>query len=257
MNFADIAPLQRKEIEEALDRFGLNSKERAVYLALLALGRTTLSPLAHASYLKLTTTQAVTARLVERGLLKVTKSGTRSIYEAFDPIILRRLLERQAEEIAGAIPLLQKMRGEGTAPAKIRVFERERMGDVFRLALAAKSKMVYEIVAAKDLQQVLGERFHFTSRRIQAGVRLKSLRVESREIKKYARTTHVRELREARFLPRDMTFRCSMLFWDDSVAFISPKDEGLAWVVQSAALRLAYEQMFELLWSLGRKMETA
>ncbi|MDD5252102.1 MAG: helix-turn-helix domain-containing protein [Patescibacteria group bacterium] len=257
MNFAELPPLERKEIEEALDRFGLNAKERAVYLALLAMGQTPLSPLARSAGLKLTTAQSVLARLAERGVLKVTKRRSRSLYEAFDPLILRRLIERQAEEVAGVIPILQNMKGELAAPAKIRVYERDRMSDLFHLALTAKSKLVYEIVAAKDLQAILGERFHFTARRMKAGVRLKSLRVEAREIKKYSRATHARELREARFLPRELTFRVSIMFWDDNVAFLTTREEGLAWLVKSASLREAYEQLFELLWSVGRKMETA
>jgi len=38
-------------------------------------------------------------------------------------------------------------------------------------------------------------------------VRLKSLRVEAREIKKYNKRIHERELREAKFLPAEMNFR--------------------------------------------------
>lgn len=257
MDLKGLAPLERKEVEEALARFGLGGREQAAYLALLSLGQTTLAPLARSAGLKLTTTQAVAARLAERGLVKVAKRGSRNLYEAFEPAVLRRLLERQAEEVAGAIPLLRKLLGEVAAPARIRVYERDRMTDVFHQALAAKSKLVHEIVAARDLQGVLGERFHFTARRLKAGVRLKSLRVEAHEIKRYSAATHLRELREARFLPRELSFRCSIMFWDDSVAFFTTKEEGLAWVVKSAALRETYGQIFDLLWSIGRKMDTA
>ncbi len=128
---------------------------------------------------------------------------------------------------------------------------------LFHEALASKEKPVYEIVAAKDLQEILGEKFHFTRRRLKAGVKLRSLRVEKREIKKYSSATHARELREAKFLPREMTFRCSILFWDDMTAFFAPKDEGLAWVVQSRAVAEMMRQTFELLWSVSRTMETA
>jgi sugar-specific transcriptional regulator TrmB len=252
----EISGPKRQEISEALNVFGLAEREQSVYLALLSLGRTTLSPLARASGLKLTTAQAITARLAEQGLMKVTKRGSRGVYEAIDPVILRRLLERRTETVAGVIPLLQEMRGAVSGPAKIRVFERDRMKDIFRLAAAARGKMVYEIVAAKDLQDILGESFHFTARRVKAGVYLKSLRVEDREIKKYSLTSHVRELREARFLPRELTFNCSIMFWDDTVAFFTTKGEGLAWTIKSASLFKMQSQMFDLLWSLGRKMET-
>ena len=130
------------------------------------------------------------------------------------------------------------------------------MTDIFHEALACKSKHVFEIVSAKDFQEIIGERFHFSRQRIKAGVHLKSLRVQATEIKKYSKKTHERELREAKFLSPELTFRCSLMFWDETVAFFTTKDEGLAWTVQSKTLVETYKQIFDLLWSIGRKMET-
>ena len=87
-------------------------------------------------------------------------------------------------------------------------------------------------------------------------MRLKSLRVEAREIKKYSAAIHAKEMREARFLPREFTFRASILFWDDTVAFFTTKDEGIAWTVQSPVIRELFQQVFDMLWSVSRKMET-
>lgn len=257
MPVSSLTNARRKEISEVLARFGLNEKEQAVYLALLPLGRTTLTPIARSAGLPVTTVQSIMARLVEAGLVSTAKRKSRHLYEADDPVVLRRLLERQAEEAAGVVPFLQKLRAEEGGAAKIRVYERERMTDIFHQALSSKEKMIHEIVAAKDLQEILGEKFHFTRRRVKAHVELRSLRVEKREIKRYGQESHVRELREAKFLPREMTFRCSIMFWDDTVAFFTPKDEGLAWVVQSKALSETMRQTFELLWSVGRRMESA
>lgn len=221
------------------------------------MGQTTLTPLARATGLPTTTVQSVLSRLDRAGLVSVTKRKSRSAYEALDPVALRRILERQTEEVVGLIPHLQGlMRGE-SAPASIRVYQRERMAEIFHEALRAKEKRVYELVSAKDIQDILGEKFHFTSRRVKAGIMLNSLRVEAHEIKKYSKAAHARELREAKFLPREMTFRCSVLFWDDTVAFFTPQAEGLAWTVRSKALRHTFQQVFDLLWSVSRRMETS
>lgn len=233
----------------------MNEKDQDVYLALLPLGPSTLTPLSRATGLPATTVQSVLARLDRAGLVSVSKRKSRSVYEALDPVALRRMLERQTEEVAGVIPQLQSlMRGEG-GPAAIRVYQRERMAEIFHEALGAKGKLVHEIISARDLQDVLGEKFHFTRRRVKAGIQLKSLRVESSEIKTYSRAAHARELREAKFLPREMTGRCSILFWDDTVAFFTPVSEGLAWTVRSKALRATLQQLFDLLWSVSRRME--
>lgn len=248
---------QQKEIAEVLRRFGLNESDQATYLSLLPQGSATLSPIARAAGLPVTTVQSALGRLVDLGIVRMTKKKSRHAYDALDPVMLRRILERQTEEVAGVIPLLQKMRTDSGAVPAIRVYYRERVADIFHQALASKGKLVHEIVSASDLQEVLGEKFHFTRRRVKGGIRLKSLRVEAREIKKYSRSAHVRELREAKFLPREMTFRCSIMFWDDTVAFFAPREEGLAWTVRSVSTCETFAQLFELLWSVGRKMETA
>jgi len=257
MSLSSLPVQRRKELEEVLARFGLNDRERTVYLALLPLGRTGLTPIAHAAHLPITTVQSIMHRLVQSGLVLTAKRKSRQQYEADDPVVLRKLLERQAEEAAEIVPFLRKLRVEELGTAKIRVYERERMTDVFHSALAARGKLVYEIVAARDIQDILGEKFHFTRRRKKHGIFLKSLRVEKREIKRYSAQTHVDELREAKFLPKEMTFRANVMFWDDTVAFFSTKDEGLACVIESRTLTEMMRQIFDLLWSVGRKMETA
>lgn len=239
-----------------MERFGLNDKERAVYLALLPLGETSLTPLARSARLPITTVQSIVARLVDDGLVGVSKRKSRHLYEAHDPVILRRLLERQIEEAAGVIPHLQKLRAEEGGGARIRVYYRERVTDIFHQALAAKSKTLIEIVSPRNIQEILGEKFHFTRRRLKAGVALRSLRVEAREIKKYSKEAHARERREAKFLPRELNFRASLMCWDDTVAFFSAEDEGLAWTVESRSIAETVRQLFELLWSVGRTMET-
>lgn len=257
MSSLKLTALRLKEINEVLGRFGLNDKERRVYLKLLAFKPTTLTPLARSVALPLTTVQAVLSRLVDFGVVNVTKRRSRQVYEAAEPVTLKQLMERKVEEAKEIVPFLNLLRGQAESKVKIRVFYRERIAEILQESLQSREKMVYEMVAAKEFQDFLGERFHYTKRRVEKKIFLKSLRVESREIKKYSRLAHVRELREAKFLPRELTFQASIMFWDTTVAFFSTREEGLAWVVESRVIRQAVGQIFDLLWSLGRAMETA
>lgn len=252
-----LTPLQAKEVRELLSQFGLHDSEQTVYLALLPLSDTTLTPLARTVQLPATTVQSILHRLADRGLVLTTKRKSRHVYRTANPRALKQMLERQLKDVATVLPLLEKLMSDTRHETHIRVYYRERMTDIFLSALESKNKQLYEIVAAKDIQNILGEKFHFTKRRVEKGIRLKSLRVESREIKKYSAATHRRELRETKFLPRELTFRASFLCWDNTVAFFTSKEEGLAWVVESRSLRETIMQLFELLWSVGRKMETA
>lgn len=248
--------LQTVEIDELLSQFGLSDSEKKVYLALLPAGKMHLSPIARAVNFPVTTTQSVVSRLAQKGLIGISKQKSRQVYEAHDPVVIKKLLERQLEDAKNVIPMLQELMKDDTTGAKIKVYYRTRVTDIFHEALESRSKEIYEIVSAKDFQEVIGEKFHFTKRRVKKEIGLKSLRVESNEIKKYSKHTHRRELREAKFLPREIDFKSSVMFWDNKVAFFSTKSEGIAWTVESKVIFEMMKQIFEVLWSISRKMET-
>lgn len=256
MKKTSLTLLEQKEVQEVLNSFGLGEKDQAVYLALLGQGVSTLSPLAKLTSFPLTTIQSVLKRLVDFGLIGVTKEKSRQVYRAEDPTVLKKIFERRAEEVGNILPLLRQLKTEPFFGARIRVFERERVTDILNEALDSKNKMIYEIVSAKDFQEIIGEKFHFTHRRVIKGIHLKSLRVEKFEIKKYSKKIHERELREAKFLPAEMSFRGNLMFWNNTVAFFTAKDEHLAWVVESQSVREMVQQMFEVFWSVSRRMET-
>lgn len=249
-------PKQKKEITEVLSGFGFNAKDEHVYLALLEMGHTTLTPLSRRLSIPVTTVQSTMKRLVKKGVVDVTKNKSRSVFTAHHPDVFKTLLTEQAKSVAGILPLLASLKTEILEQARIRIFERERMTDILNESLNAKSKTVYEIVSAKEFQNVIGEKFHYSKRRMQKGITLKSLRVRSHEIKQYSAATHVRELREARFLPTDLTFEASILFWDDTIAIFSTKSEGAHLMITSKSIREMMQQIFELLWSVSGKMIT-
>src|SRR5512141_231895 len=124
MSYSNLSAAKRREIEEILSRFGLGENDRAAYLALLPLGEATLTPISRASGLRLTTAQSVMTRLADLGLVRVSKRRSRHAYEAHDPSVLRRILERQAEDLAGIIPDLKKLKAETAAAPKIRIYYR-------------------------------------------------------------------------------------------------------------------------------------
>ena len=247
---------QKQEITEVLSGFGFNPKDEHVYLALLEIGSTTLTPLSRKLSLPVTTIQSTMQRLVKKGVVDVTKNKSRSIFTAHHPDVFKTLLTEQAKSVAGILPLLASLKTETLEQARIKIFERERVTDILNESLNAKSKTIYEIVSAKEFQHVIGEKFHYSKRRVQRNIKLKSLRVRSHEIKQYSTATHAKELREARFLPADLSFQASILFWDDTIAIFSTKSEGAHVLITSKTIREMIQQIFELLWSVSGKMET-
>ncbi len=256
MSNHSLTVLQQKEVEEVLIQFGLSPKEILVYLSLLANGHTTITPLARSIQLPTTTVQSILERLGNIGVISITKHKSRHHYEASSPKILQQILEEKIKSVNNIIPLLENIHTDSARTTKIKIYYRERLTDIFNEALTAKNKIIYEIVSADDLQTILGEKFHFTRRRKEKNIQLKSLRVETHEIKRYSVRTHRAELREAKFLPRELTFSANVLFWDNTLAIFSAAREGLAWTVESPSIREMFAQIFNLLWQISRPMET-
>jgi HTH-type transcriptional regulator, sugar sensing transcriptional regulator len=249
-------PNENKEIQEVLTMFGFGPKDQEVYLGLLSFGQSTLTPLARDMGLPVSTVQSAMQRLVKKGVVDVSKRKSRQVFEAADPSVFKDLLKEQAKGIGAILPLLTKLKTDPLITPKLKVFRNERVSEIFNESLECKSGVVLEIVSAKAFQQVIGEKYHYSRRRVKAGVHLKSLRVREHEIKKYSSKTHARELREARFLPPELTFEANVLLWDDTAAFFSTKPEGLHWMVQNKSITEMMKQIFHLLWSVSGKMET-
>lgn len=256
MNIKQLSDLQKKEIFEVLEAFGLSTKESEAYLTILQMKEVTLTPLSKILKIPVTTVQSIVKRLSDKRLLSVSTRKTRHVYSALNPKVISEILDRQLKESLNILPFLEKLSLDVPLENRARIYYDDQMRDIFVEALSCKSKMIYEIVAAKDIQDIMGERLHFSRQRVAKNIRLKSLRVETREIKMYSKKKHTSELREARFLPRELTFVSSMLFWDNTVAIFSTKEEGVAFVFESRSLKVMYQQLFELLWDLGRPMIT-
>ena len=243
-------------MHEVFEQLGLNQNEIMVYWQLVSLGRATLTPISLAADLPLTTVQTIVKRLVARGWIKVGKNKSRQVYEALDSVIIQKILERQTQEVKQILPLLKKIKADRVVKNKIEIYRGKNIVDLLHKALEGKEKIIYEIVAARNFQITIGEKLHFTKNRVERGIELKSLRVEVEEIKKYNEKIHRRELREAKFLPRELNFDASMMMWDQSVAWFSNADEKTAVLIESGSMVQMQKQIFELLWSVSRKMET-
>jgi sugar-specific transcriptional regulator TrmB len=252
----DLSPTEKKEIAEVLTSFGFNAKDQEVYLGLLTLGQTTLTPLSKALHTPISTVQSSIVRLIHHGVVEESKQKSRSVYQASDPDVFRIILKEQAKGVASIIPLLEKLKSAPFITPRFKLYQRERVTEIFNASLECKNKLINEIISAEEFQKVIGEKYHYSRRRIKAGVHLKSLRVRTREIKKYSATIHRRELREAKFLPAEFTFETSIIFWDNTVAFFTTSQEGVQWTIESKGLGEMFQQLFEVLWSISGKMET-
>lgn len=247
----------QKEIQEVLNSFGLTQKEQTIYCALLQHGEQTLTPLSKIVKLQPTTLQSILYRLIEKDILYTSKRKSKNIYHAHPPKKFQTIIETQLKEIKNIIPLLKKLENsENHASPKVHVYSKKNTHEVLNKILNCKKKLIREIISAHDFQKLIGEKYHFTKKRCEKNIYLESLRIQSHEIKKYSKKIHSKELREAKFLPKELTFQSSIMIWDNSLAIFSSNKEGMIMIIESESISTMAYEIFELLWSVSRKMET-
>jgi sugar-specific transcriptional regulator TrmB len=243
-----------QEIFEVLESIGIKPSEQQVYITLIQLGPSTISPISKATELPLTTVQSVLQRLCDKRLVSFSKNKSRHVYKAEHVSVLKQLVQDQERGINNIIPLLKKLTASFDSSQNVKIFTGKNIQNIFHEALKAKSKIIYEIVSAKDIQDLLGEKFHFSKRRIEKKVHLKSLRVQAHEIKKYSQEINTKELREVHFLPKELDFHSSFMMWDNTVAFFTTRSDGFAWTVENETNRATFKALFDFLWKISKNL---
>ena len=89
----------------------------------------------------------------ERGLRGLVGGGSSQVSPT------AALRARDAARIAPLLASLAAGTGRDARQSRVRVWERERATEAFLAALAAKKKLIYEIISGTDIQDMLGERF--------------------------------------------------------------------------------------------------
>lgn len=240
-----------KEVSETFVALGLTESESSLWLALHKLTGASLSDLSREVGLSVSTTQSILKRLVLEGFV-LTDTRTQGLFYRPVPVeVVSARLRSLEQSVLAMSPFLDRLSKGVSGLSRVTFFEGRQVLQIFEEMLESKSKLIKEIVSPLPLQNVLGERFHFSRRRVKSGVKLQSLRVRQMEIKQYNRQKNITELREARFLPSGVNFEMSMFIWDDCTAFVSSQGEGFGFISRSRELRVMMESVFGVLWGIS------
>lgn len=111
------------EFTQALQAFGFDEKESAIYLAGLELGPTTVLELSRRTGLPRTTIYPILEDLRRRGYFRLGKSKRGSTYTAETPTVLDRILRDRAQRLTATLPKLEALRGTVREGAGVTLYE--------------------------------------------------------------------------------------------------------------------------------------
>lgn len=202
---------------------GFEPKEADVYLAVLQLGKATVSDIARKSKIKRTTVYEYIDKLTSENLLHKTVKGKRIFYIAENPNHLSKLLENRKKKIIEIIPKLEDIYHAASHKPQIRFYEGiEGIREVYR-EMTKTSQIVYGVFSVDKYYTVFNDKDNeeFFKNIRESGGQIKDLIENSPLGKKHVKGHWYKEIGTPKMLPKDFNLAVDLMVVGDKVAMIS------------------------------------
>ena len=250
-------------LNERIEKLGLQPNEAKVYLALLELGKGSVTDISKAAKLNRTTGYDIIERLCLQGVANRVLIGKKHLYTAEPPHRLRQLLEdkqkkaeNQLKELESVFPDLQALFKSDLKPMIKFAHGKEEMINLYHHVLDTKSE-VYSILNLKNYAEEYSEVGEYQSRqRAKKGIKQKVLAINSKTARDWYNKTYKgkKKLRQAtkyRWLEWDDRFATAgevNVFDDKVIVMLSKKTENMAFEIQSQTFADFLKIVFEIAW---------
>jgi len=248
-------------MEDALIAVGLSKNETKIYLALLELGKGTVSEITRKANLNRTTGYDVLDGLVNRGLASVSGKEPKQEYIAESPDKIEALLKREIsateehlKEIKNILPELKSLHNVAGRP-KVRFYEgKQGLIDVYEDTLTSH-ETILAYATVDDMHRALPNYFpEYYKRRAEKGVAIRAI-IPATEIGKERASKDKEEMRETALIPPDKYyFSPEINIYDDKVMIASWR-EKLGIIIESAEIADAMKKIHELAWAEAKRLD--
>jgi sugar-specific transcriptional regulator TrmB len=250
-------------IYENLEKLGLQDNEAKIYVALLEIGKGTVTEISKSAALNRTTGYDILERLCLYGIANRAVSGKKKVYLAEPPYRLRQYLEnkkrsaeRRLEELSDLLPDLQALFKSDLKPSIRFAQGKEEMINLYYHVLDTKST-VYSILNLKNYAEFFDEMGTYQSeQRAKRGIKEKVLAIENDVSvawykKTYSKFKRRQQMTEYRWLEGYKKYDTAgeiNIFDDRVIVMLSRPEENVAFEIQSQTVADFLKIIFELAW---------
>ncbi len=240
-----------EEIIEILENIGLSRNESKVYLALLNIGLSSVSPLAKQSGLHRANVYESLKKLLSRGLATQIKKGSSNFYEAVEPDNLLRIVKEKEHSLQSIIPQLRLSRQMASSHTSAEVFDGVRSFVRLLHTLLDYNEPIFAFgipSSAPEMMKTLLQRFH--NERLSRSVVMKHIYNENAQ----ERISFLNSMpfTEAKFLPEEFNTNVTTVVCGDEVVVVSWEDPVSSIRIKSPSFAKAYSNYFSLLWKSAK-----
>lgn len=248
-------------LQKQLQIIGLSDNEVSAYMALLELGKGTVSQISRKAQLNRTTGYDVLDRLVAKELVSISGKEPKQEYLAESPDRLESLivneLEKKQKELDQArkiIPELKSMHNVAGRP-QIRFYEgTSGLKEVYEDTLSSH-EAIRAYASVDDVHAALPGYFPlYYKRRTEKGIPIRAIftdNPEGRELSKH----DAEEIRESAFVPAETYgFHPEINIYDNKVMIASWREQ-LGIIIESAEIADAMKKIYELAWAEAKRLD--
>ncbi len=244
-------------MEQQLTQLGLTPKAARTYLALLALGPSSIAAIAKKAGLNRTTLYDIIPSLITEGLVSQVINSKTEKYEAESPQRLPLLLERKIQQLQLQMGTAKNLAtslgylaftGKESKP-KVTLFEGEEgIKKMYEDSLLCKT-YIRSFLSPEELKN-FDDQFaaSYFERRTKKNIHIQGIINDSPESRDYIE--HEKELnREIHLVPTDaLNIKPEVYIYDNKVAFYSLKEQyGV--LIESADIAEAIAKLYDLAWT--------
>lgn len=242
-----------RSLVHRVEKLGLSENEAATYLAALegAFG-VSVAGVARKTGIKRSTVYLALAALMKRGLVSMSRRGSRHVYVAEDPRVFAEKLKEQELYLRGLLPELLSVTNMLARKPAIRFFEGpEGIKEVYRDTLTVPGSEIRawataDIAEHFDAAWLTGT---YVPARVSAKIAARTLAPDTPELRTLA-GENAAALRTLRLLPADEALFSveANLYAKRKVALVSFREEfGI--IIESATIHDTLGAIFESAWA--------
>jgi HTH-type transcriptional regulator, sugar sensing transcriptional regulator len=255
-----MANVAHRDTKTSLEELGFSKKESAVYLALISLGKGTVSQIARRAGILRTTGYDILNSLAGMGVARISGKEPKQEYVAESPetlldVIKNRIKEedRRLTKAQRLVPQLRSMHAVGNRP-KVRFYEGEEgLAQVYEDTLTS-SEAIRAYATVDDMHRALPGYFpEYYKRRSEKGISIRAIVPRTKEGLERA-GKDAEEARETALIPPEtFYFSPEINIYDDKVMIASWR-EKLGIIIESEEIADAMKKIYELAWSEAKRL---
>ena len=250
-------------IYKTLISVGFTEKEASVYLALLELGKRTVSPIARSANINRTTVYDILDSLVAKGLVSVSGKEPLQEFIAESPDKILSLVnadiekrQKELEQAKEIIPQLKSMHNVSDRP-QVRFYEgAEGLEQVYEDTLTSH-ETIRAYANVEDTHSILTGYFpKYYKRRSAKGIKIRAIFPDN-ELAHDRKSHDAEESRESVIVPSDKYYFSPEINIYDNKVMIASWKEKLGIIMESKEIAEAMKSIFEMAWAEAKRLEGA